>query len=94
VAEPVQVYLDTTDRARLERLAQQLHATKSDILRRSLGALERELSDPAEHPVLGVIGVAGRETVPAAGYDVAREHDRYVAELEDKRARRGKRRGA
>ena len=37
---PVQVYLDRSDRARLERLTEQLDATKSDVLRRSLVALE------------------------------------------------------
>jgi Arc/MetJ-type ribon-helix-helix transcriptional regulator len=85
VAEPVQVYLDRTDHSLLESLTRQLGATKSDVVRRSLGALERELTDPAEHPALRVIGIAGGETVPPAAYDVAREHDRYFADLEDAR---------
>ena len=40
VGEPVQVYLSGPDQARLERLAQQLAASKSDVLRRGLEALE------------------------------------------------------
>ncbi len=40
VAEPVQVYLATSDMERLERLASALQATKSDVLRRGLSALE------------------------------------------------------
>jgi hypothetical protein len=40
VAEPVQVYLDPPDRERLERLAARLEATKSDVLRQGLVALE------------------------------------------------------
>ena len=40
VGEPVQVYLAEPDRARLERLAAALDATKSDVLRRGLAALE------------------------------------------------------
>ncbi|MEX0692752.1 MAG: hypothetical protein WD043_13005 [Gemmatimonadales bacterium] len=40
VAEPVQVYLDPGDRARLDRLTARLEATKSDVLRRGLAALE------------------------------------------------------
>ncbi len=40
VAEPVQVYLDQPDRERLERLTSHLDATKSDVLRRGLEALE------------------------------------------------------
>ncbi|MFN2317238.1 MAG: CopG family transcriptional regulator [Gemmatimonadales bacterium] len=42
VAEPVQVYLDPADRERLERLAERLEATKSDVLRRGLAALESQ----------------------------------------------------
>jgi hypothetical protein len=83
VREPVQVYLDPADRERLERLTGQLETTKSDVLRKALEALERELSDPSQHPALRIIGIAGdsmRE--PGAGYDVAREHDRFLAESE------------
>ena len=42
VSEPVQVYLVGPDLDRLERLASRLGATKSDVLRRGLGALEAE----------------------------------------------------
>jgi hypothetical protein len=86
VAEPVQVYLDHPDHALLDNLVGQLGSNKSDVLRRGLAALERELSDPAQHPVLGVIGIASAETVKPATYDVAREHDRYFADLEDARS--------
>ena len=54
VAEPVQVYLDRPDRERLERLASALDATKSDVLRRGLTALETLLRRPsarAKEPV-------------------------------------------
>ena len=47
VAEPVQVYLDRPDRERLERLATALDATKSDVLRRALAALESQVRRPA-----------------------------------------------
>jgi hypothetical protein len=42
VAEPVQVYLAPADRERLERLAAELEATKSDVLRQGLLALEAQ----------------------------------------------------
>ena len=93
VAEPVQVYLVATDRARLDRLSGQLGATKSDVLRRGLQSLERELLDPAEHPALRVIGLAESVSEPAGSYDVAREHDRHLADVEDARTR-ARRRGA
>jgi hypothetical protein len=82
VAEPVQVYLVPDDRERLERLAQLLDATKSDILRLGLEALERQIADPAAHPALMLIGLAEHETAPPAGFNVAREHDRALAEGE------------
>ena len=47
MAEPVQVYLDQPDRERLQRLATELDATKSDVLRRGLAALESSLRRPA-----------------------------------------------
>jgi hypothetical protein len=50
VAEPVQVYLDQPDRERLQRLAAELDATKSDVLRRGLAALEALLRRPASRP--------------------------------------------
>ena len=81
IAEPVQVYLAPLEVARLERLAAQLDATKSDVLRRGLEALERQTLDPAAHPALGIIGLAER-VGPDPGYDVARDHDRFLAEAE------------
>lgn len=82
MAEPVQVYLAGADRERLQRLARQLGATKSDVLRQGLEALERQLADPAEHPALRLIGLAAGPPGRAPGYDVAREHDRFLAESE------------
>ena len=77
-AAPVQVYLDLQSRDRLDRLAERLDTTKSDILRRGLLALEREASDPLAHPVLR-LAASAQEASPAVGYDVAREHDRFLA---------------
>ena len=93
---PVQVYLDRQSRRRLEQLADDLETTKSEVLRRGLIALERETTDPSSHPVLRLVGAAAHEERSAA-YDVAREHDRLLASVNDppparrptKRARRG-----
>lgn len=84
VSEPVQVYLDRGQRRRLEQLAGQLGLSKSDVVRRGLEALERQIADPAEHPALRIIGIASGESAKAADYDIAREHDRYLAESERK----------
>ena len=48
VAEPVQVYLAEPDRDRLQRLAQELGLTKSDVLRRGLVALESSTGKSVE----------------------------------------------
>ncbi|MGH2609019.1 MAG: hypothetical protein ACRDHF_08000 [Tepidiformaceae bacterium] len=82
VAEPVQVYLEAADQARLQRLAERLALTKSDVLRRGIEALERQVLDPAAHPALRLIGIADSETGAPAGYDPAVEHDRFLAERE------------
>ena len=83
--EPVQVYLGAPEQERLERLTEELDTTKSDVLRRGLEALERELFDPERHPALQIIGIAGVEQGRDGGFDVAREHDRYLGDLEDRR---------
>lgn len=94
VREPVQVYLARPDRDRLARLTSQLETTKSDVLRRALEALERELTDPAEHPalrIIGIVGEVGKE--PSPDYDVAREHDRFLAEAEPDSWKSSRKRG-
>ena len=94
VREPVQVYLDSDDQTRLVRLTSQLDTTKSDVLRRGLEALERQLSDPAQHPALRALSLGDGVTTTASSFDVAREHDRYLAYSEAaswQRPRRSKR---
>jgi len=79
---PVQVYLDRQSRERLDHLAVSLDATKSEVLRRGLLALERETTDPASHPVLRLVGAAAAES-GTLKYDVAREHDRFLATVNE-----------
>ena len=71
VAEPVQVYLDRPDQERLRRLAAEFAATKSDVLRRALAALEALVQRPpaaADRPVsLPVYG--GRGLQPGVDLD-------------------------
>src|SRR5438105_8740026 len=96
LSEPVQVYLDPDQRRQLDQLAVNLGLTKSDVVRHALEALERQMSDPAEHPALRIIGIASAETGRRVEYDVAREHDRYLADSERKSwhpAKKGKRGG-
>ena len=87
-AEPVQVYLARPDLQRLDRLTEQLGTTKSAVLREALHALEQQLTDVDRHPALRVIGIAGGAAGAPDPYDIAREHDRFLADLEDQRATR------
>jgi hypothetical protein len=80
VSEPVQVYLGVPDRERLDWLTSELGATKSDVLRRALEALERDLTDPEAHPLLRLIGIGAGDRGPRVDYDPAVEHDRYLAD--------------
>jgi len=89
VSEPVQVYLKPSDQDRLRRLTEELETNKSDVLRRGLAALERQLTDPRDHPALRVIGLgascARDPAAPLEGegeHDAAREHDRFLADSE------------
>ena len=82
VGEPAQVYLTESDRARLERLTVQLHASKSDVLRRGLEALELQHLEPSAHPALRLIGMVD-DVIETDATDVAREHDRVLASDEE-----------
>ena len=82
-AAPLQVYLAADERDRVERLADQLDASKSDVVRRGLIALERELLSPASHPALRLIGIADAEMAGTTQADAARDHDQVMAEAEE-----------
>lgn len=95
-ASPVQVFLAREDRARLDRLTAQLETSKSEVLRQSLAALERQLFDPSTHPALRIIGLVDEDTgLERGGRDVAAAHDRYLAATHDRPrpARSRRRRG-
>lgn len=80
VGEPVQVFLARLDQERLRGLAEQLGASKSDVLRRGLAALEREVMNPASHPIAMLTGlVDGDDGLTASGADAGREHDAVLA---------------
>ena len=77
-AVPVQVFLGRDDRDLLDRLASHLGLSKSDVLRRSLAALDRQLQDPATHPTLRLIGLVDDDGLQD-GVDLARDHDAALA---------------
>ena len=80
---PVQAYLAPEDREVLEELASQLGTSKSDVIRRGIRAVKRELFDPERHPALRLIGIADKEEGRATQSDVARDHDRHLSDFEE-----------
>jgi len=82
VGEPAQVYLTDADQARLESLTAQLGASKSDVLRRGLEALELQHTEPSAHPTLRLIGLV-HDGDERDAVDAAREHDRLLAQSEE-----------
>lgn len=82
MSEPVQVYLARDDRATLQRLAQQLGLTKSDVIRRALSVLDEHVTHPAIHPALRLIGAIDTPESKLP-YDPAVEHDRFLADAAD-----------
>ena len=85
-ASPVQVYLGPDEQQRLTDLARRLDTNKSEVLRRGLLALEREVREPDEHPLLRAIGILGEEGPDPldSGLDPARDHDEYLALAEER----------
>ena len=86
-ASPVQVYLGPEEQARLAELAEHLKTTKSEVLRRGLLALEREIGGPSEHPLLRAIGMfkdSRPDPLEGSGLDPARDHDEYLALAEER----------
>ena len=77
----IQVYLRPGERDQLDRLTNLLTTSKSDVLRRGMEALERQLADPDRHPALSVIGLIppGHDSSAGTGYDSARDHDDCLA---------------
>lgn len=85
VSEPVQVYLHRPDQDRLKRLTERLGTNKSDVLRRGLEALERQLTDPDDHPALRLVGLGASDIDPPPAADAAdsvEEHDRFLTDSE------------
>jgi Arc/MetJ-type ribon-helix-helix transcriptional regulator len=82
VSEPVQVYLHRPDQDRLERLTERLGTSKSDALRRGLEALERQLTDPSDHPALRIIGLGESDPTKVGAADLAHGHDSALSDSE------------
>lgn len=78
VREPVQVYLDGTDRDLLERLARTTGLSRAELLRRGLRIIaERALSEETSSRSMDyLIGAFGDD--PSIPPDLSERHDHYL----------------
>ena len=81
VREPVQVYLETPDRALLERAAGASGLSRAEVLRRGLHRFAAELLADAS-PALAFLESAAGVAPAGSAPDVAMRHDDYLADWE------------
>lgn len=81
VREPVQVYLESPDRALLDQLAEKAGVSRAEVLRRGLRAYGAEIFS-THSPVLRLLEDDAGESLPGAPVDVAERHDHYLTEWE------------
>jgi len=77
VREPIQVYLTHAERARLDRLAREMGASRAEVLRRGLEALSAGPGPSDYDPLDDLVGAAD---APDAPTDLAERHDEYFIE--------------
>ena len=81
VREPVQVYLESPDRALLERAAGASGLSRAEVLRRGLHRFAAELLADAS-PALAFLESAANVAPAGSAADVASRHDDYLADWE------------
>jgi hypothetical protein len=74
VREPIQVYLDRSERAQLDRLAKALGVSRAEVLRRGLQAVADAEGRSVYDAVEAMIGL----DFPGAPADLAVRHDRHL----------------
>lgn len=90
VREPVQVYLDRTDRDLLERVARAKGLSRAEVLRRGLRSLAVEAltERPPGSSFEYLIGCFGDD--PSIPTDLSVRHDEYLVQAYEEHARRSR----
>ena len=91
VREPIQVYLDRSERSQLDRLALELGLSRAEVLRRGLESLARREAGSFFDAFEPLVGAFSNPEAPA---DLAERHDEYLAQDLEARAVRSPRRSS
>jgi len=85
IREPIQVYLTSTERAALDRLARELGVSRAEVLRRGLETIGGQRARSFHSAFEPLVGTASSLDTPD---DLAERHDDYLAD--DRERQRGK----
>ncbi len=77
VREPIQTYLNTGERAMLDRLAREMDVSRAEVLRRGLASLAGAVRGADYDPLDAIVGAFDN---PHAPRDLAENHDKYIVE--------------
>ena len=88
VREPIQIYLDRTERQQLDGLAKELDVSRGEVLRRGLEALRRSKPKSFYAAFEPLIGSMDGPDVPT---DLSRNFKQYYTEALEKKWKRGRR---
>ncbi|MGH7654236.1 MAG: CopG family transcriptional regulator [Gemmatimonadaceae bacterium] len=91
VREPVQVYLDHSDRDLLERAAEKSGLSKAEVLRRGLRRVGADLLGDDDPMFAFMREMADARWPTGTPSDIAREHDKHLASTFLDRHDKGKR---
>ncbi len=81
--ERLQFYLDTEMSRKLARVAEQLHVSKAEVIRRGIQLMLQKAQAIEDDPLLDIIGIGAG----GSGH-VSSEHDRYLADAKLRRGRK------
>lgn len=87
VKEPVQVYLDSRDRALLDELAQRTALPRTELLRLAIRRLAEQMLAETRPGLSMDVLVGVLDTAPDVPNDLAARHDEYLYGIDDGRSK-------
>lgn len=88
VREPIQIYLDRTERSQLDVLAKELEVSRGEVLRRGLEALRKSTPKSFYEAFEPLIGSMNAPDLPT---DLSRNFKKYYVDALEKKWKHGRR---